>query len=179
MHALDWLGDLIVVLGQLIPRIFLVKQTHAAVIFTRAKTKAVKPGLHVYWPIWSEVKQICVVRQTVNLPYQTLTTKDKFGIVVAVTVIYTINDPLLALSTTDDIIDTIQDIAHWAVKRVVTSCDVAELLSGRVNNRKLDSVIRCRLQSDLNSYGVGIKQAFISEICLPYLVRVMSDITSN
>lgn len=179
MHALDWLGDLIVVVGNLIPRLFLVKQTHAAVIFTRSRAKALRPGMHIYWPVCSEVKQICVVRQTINLPYQTLTTKDKYGIVVAVTVVYTINEPLSALTTTDDILDTIQDISHWAVKRVITECNMSELIDGQINSKKLDTIIRHRMQNDLRSYGVCVKQAFISEICLPYLVRLMGDVASN
>lgn len=177
MHALDWLGDIAQWILTLVPRLVLVRKTHAGVKFTRGRAIVLKPGLHLVWPVWSEVEKVCVVRQTVNLPYQCLVASDGTGVVVAVTVVYTISDAMAALTGTDNLVDTVLDISHLAVKRVVQTCLTGELRDGSIkrNGRSynLDKLLRKRLSLDLSTYGVSVKQAFISEIAFPLMVRMI------
>lgn len=177
MHALDWLGDIAQWLLALVPRLVLVRKTHGAIRFTRGHSIVLKPGVHWYWPVWSEIQQICIVRQTLNLPYQSLVSSDGQGVVVAVTVVYEIADTLLALTATDNIVDTIGDISQWAIKRVVSVCSAEELRKGiAANGRKIDGILRAKLASDLKEYGVSVRQAFICEFSVPRMYRVMGDL---
>lgn len=174
MHALDWLGDLAQWLLALVPRLQHIRQTHGAVRFTRHHAVVLKPGLHLYWPVWSSIQTLCVVRQTLNLPYQCLMASDGVGVVVAVTVVYEIDDVGAALTTTDNITDTIGDIAQWAIKRVISAYSSTELRTGvTATGRKIDGIIRAKLAADLKTYGVLVRQAFICEFSTPRFFRVM------
>jgi modulator of FtsH protease HflK len=178
--VLDWLNDIVRGLLAFVPRPILVRKTHGAVIFTRAKASCVGPGLYWYWPIWSEVERTSVQRKTVNLPYQALTTLDGEQVVVAVTVVYKITNVEAALLETDDFQDTIQDISHRAVKRVVGACSSSALMAGRTDTGKsVDSLLRRRLNTDLSPYGVTVLQGFIGEIAKPYILRVMGDVLAT
>lgn len=174
MHALDWLGDLVRELARFIPRVVLIRNTRRGVRFTLGRATLVGPGLVCYWPLISEVETVSVVRQTLNLTYQSLIASSGTEVAIASTVVYTIDDPLLALTSTDDLTDTIGDVAQWGVKRLVTQCSCDELRAGRtVHNRSIDKMLRSKLGTDLQPYGVTVVQAFLTEISFPTAVRLM------
>lgn len=176
MHALDWLGWVAESILQLIPRLRLIRSTHAGVRFTRGEAFPLKAGLHVYWPIWSEIRELCVVRQTVDLRYQSLISSDGVGVVVSVTVVYEIDDALKALTLTDDIVDTIGDLAQRAVKTVVSSCTTEELKSGvRQKKRSVDRVLMAKIALDVREYGVRVVGAFIADISIPRMIHIISN----
>lgn len=177
---LDWLNDIVRGLLAFVPRPILVRKTHGAVLFRRSQAKRLTPGLWWYWPIWSQVVTVCVVRQTINLPFQALVSLDGEQLVLAVTVVYEIPDVEAALTGTDDITDTIQDVSHRAVKQVVSACSSSALLAGKTDKgRSVDSLLRKRLNADLAGYGVRVRQAFVSEISKPYIVRLMGDVVAT
>lgn len=180
MHALDWLGDIAQWLLTLIPRIHNIRKTHGAVKFTRGRATVLRPGTILYWPLLSEIQQICVVRQTINLPYQCLISSDGRGVTVAVTVVYEISDTLLALTSTDNVVDTIHDLSQLAIKGAVSACSSEELRKGRTEKgRSIDRILRAKLSRDLSGYGVLIKQAFIAEYATPRMIRLMTEAMSN
>ena len=175
MHALDWLGWLAESILQLIPRLRLIRSTHAGVRFTRGEAFPLRAGLHIYWPIWSEIQVICVVRQTVNLRYQSLFARDGVGVLVSVTVVYEIDDALLAITRTDNVTDTIGDLSQKAVKLVVSICSVEELKTGlRKQKRSVDAVLLSKLTLDVREYGVRVVEAFIADISLPRMLHIIS-----
>jgi len=174
MTAFDWLGDMVRWLGRFVPRVMLIRQTHRGVCFTLHKARKIGPGLVWYWPLISELVLVCIVRQTINLHYQCLITRDGKEIVIAVTVVLSIHDPLAAVTTTDDVLDTVSDMAQWGVKRVVSNCTAEELRSGKTdNNRSVDKLLRSKLGTDVAMYGVTIEQAFLNEMSFPTTVRLM------
>ena len=177
---LDWLNDIMRALLTLVPRPVLIRSTHAGVMFTRSKARQLTPGLWWYWPIWSEVVQSPTVRQTLNLTYQSLVASDGESVVIAVTVVYRIDDIHAALCETDNILDTIQDVAHGSVKRLVCRHSSSELQAGRTETGKsIDGMLRRRIQTDLSPFGVRVDRAFIVEFSRPYFVRLMGDNVSS
>ena len=75
--ALGWLQSIFDTILKLFPRLLIVGATHGGVKFVRgSKVVELKPGLHLYWPIVTEIETYCVVRQVIDLPTYTLTTKD-------------------------------------------------------------------------------------------------------
>ncbi len=184
MHALDWLGDLIHAISLVIPRLVQVRKTHGGVLFRRGKVIPIGPGMRWYWPIWSEIQQVSTVRQTLNLSYQCLISKDLEQLVVAAIVVYRIDNTLAALTETDNVQDTIHDVAMNALRRVVGSCTFAEIHTnkretGSDKKQSIDAMLRHRLQVDLASYGVAVDRAFLSDIARPLIVRLMGDVLSN
>lgn len=176
MHAFDWINTLADWLLSLVPRLRLIRSTHAGVLFTRGVARELQSGLHVYWPVWSEIQVICVVRQTVDLRYQSLISSDGVGVVVSVTVVYEIASPLRALTKTDDIIDTIGDMAQRAVKAVVSQCSIEELKTGkRPNKQAVDSVLAAKIRLDVEEYGVRVVGAFLADIAVPQMIHLISN----
>ena len=176
MHALDWFGWLMESILQIVPRIKHIRNTHGGVRFTLSKSFALKAGVHFYWPIWSEIREICIVRQTLDLRYQSLISKDGTGVVVSVTVVYEISDVLKAVTMTDNITDTIGDLAQKAVKLVVSQCTIEELKSGHRPNRKsVDNVLHEKVSLDVREYGVNVVGAFIADIAEPQMIHIIRN----
>ena len=83
------------------------------------KPKTLKPGLHFYWPLVTELETFPVVRQPVKLSRQTLTTKDNITVGVSGVVTYRIRDILAFFTNTYEGDDTIEDIALTSITQVV------------------------------------------------------------
>jgi regulator of protease activity HflC (stomatin/prohibitin superfamily) len=156
--ALAWLGQLIEWVGKLIPRLFIVKATHGGVRFKHGKNVTeLVPGVHVYWPIVTEIELWPVKRQTHSTPTQSLLTKDQKQVVVSGVVIYEIGDIVAALSKNWDINDTINDIAMVAITEVVASNELA-YLTEHLNEsvrRQLLAVTRKKL----SPFGIRVFKA--------------------
>lgn len=181
MHALDWLGDLIHAISLIIPRLILIRSTHAGVVFCRDTVKAIGPGLHLYWPVWSEVQTICMVRQSMNLSsYQCLISKDLQAVSVAAVIVYRVTDPVAALTTTDLLTDTLHDVSLNAIRLIVSSCDFSEIHSNvTAKGKRIDGILRTRLQANLGTYGVHVERAFLSDVARPLMIRLLTETQST
>lgn len=168
--ALAWLGHIIEWFGSLIPRLRVVRSTHGGVRFRHGKdAQPIKPGLRVYWPIVTELDILPVVRQTHNLPSQSLTTKDDKTIVVSGVVVYEIRDVVSALAKNWDISDTINDITMCAITQVITSHDYAYILeniTGSVQN-DLTHVTRRKLKS----YGIRVYRTALTDFSRALVIK--------
>ena len=95
---------------------------------------------------------------------------------MSVTVVYEIASPLRALTMTDDIIDTIGDMAQRAVKAVVSQCSIEELKTGkRPNKQSVDAVLASKIRLDVEEYGVRVVGAFLADIAVPQMVHLISN----
>jgi regulator of protease activity HflC (stomatin/prohibitin superfamily) len=169
MTGFGWLDDLVRGLLQLVPRPLLVKATHAGVMFTRSRARRIGPGLHWYWPVWSEALTYPVKRQSLNLPPQTLLLKDGETVVVSVAVVYDIDDVYRALVETYELLDTIRDVAQAAVKQVLLGKTLAAL---RDEQQGLDTELTRRARSLLHPYGIRVIRAYVTDLAKTRVYRV-------
>ena len=130
--ALGWFGEIVQACLSLIPRLIIVRATHEAVKWRCGKDAIrLKPGLHIYWPITTEVEQIVVARQPTNLVAQTLTTLDGKSVVVGAVIVYRINDAVQAIGRIKhDVDQTIGDITQAAIADIIASHTLAEIREG-------------------------------------------------
>lgn len=162
MSALSWIGDLFNAILKFVPRLVFVPATHGAVLFKRnGKYTVWRPGLHWYWPVWSEYITVPVVRQTLDLPSQTLMTEDLHTITIAVVLVYSIRNIGWALTRQWDIDDTVNDIGRTAVREHVATRTFDTLRSG---GAKEDKMLAKLLQSRLKQYGVNVQRASITDL---------------
>ena len=172
--AFAWIGNIVEWLGRLIPRIEIVRATHAGVKFVRGrKVKKMPPGLHVYWPITTEVCQIPAARQTHNLCTQTLMTKDRQAIIIGVVVVYSITDIVQALSDNWDVSDTISDITQTAVVSVVATTDLEIILS--TITEKVEHELTKATRERLKQYGVKVHKCAVTDFAPSQVIRVIAD----
>ena len=123
----------------------------------------VRSGLHLTWPMWTEVMMYPIVRQTINLPPQTLVTKDGKTIVISSIIIYEISNIELILVQTYDPETVIRDVAMGAIKMVVINKSSGEILS---ETRKIDQELTVAVRKILaDRFGVKVIRTMMTDIC--------------
>lgn len=155
----DWLRGILDTFTQVLPHLVHVKCTHGAVLFSGAKFRVLHPGIHVYFPFWSEPVVIPIERQAVDLPAQTLTCKDGVAVEVSATVVYRIQNVEKALTRTWDHDATVAEVAQRSVKNCVTRLESSRVLFA---SSGFDKLLRKRLIRELIPYGVQVQQAFLT-----------------
>ena len=102
-QALGWLGQLAEFVGSLFPRLLIVKTDQRCLKYVRGKRLVLLPaGLHVYWPLVTELEWCHVVRQVMVHRPHVLETQDGVTAVVAGVTAYTVSDPIKFLSENED-----------------------------------------------------------------------------
>ena len=170
--AFGWLGDLIRALVTILPRLSLIQSDERGVLYTFGRVKELKPGLHMWWPLWSHLAKCKVTRDTIHTSYQSLATKDDAEITVAVTIIFTIADAVTAVAKVSDFQGAVVDIVGVVVKRLVIQREWQQLKNEQV---EVDKLLSRRCRKRLAPYGVAVKSAYISELAKPYNVRLMQS----
>lgn len=172
--AFAWIGYVAEWLGAFIPRIKIIRSTHAGVRFRHGKyARAMGPGIHVYWPIVTEVDVIPVARQTQNLPSQSLMTKDGQQVVVSGIVVYSIKDVVAAISNNWDVTETISDITMTAIGEIVTTHTLDEMrgeLAGKVQ-KALTKVTRKKLAP----FGVRVFRTALTDFSTCIVLKTLGD----
>lgn len=118
--ALGWVGELAQFLGSLIPRLLVVKVDSRCLKYVRgSRLVLLDPGLHVYWPLVTELEWCHVVRQVVVHRSHVLETSDGVQVVAAGVTAYRVSDPVRFLAENEDPYSVIDDVAAAAIRQVV------------------------------------------------------------
>jgi regulator of protease activity HflC (stomatin/prohibitin superfamily) len=171
--ALGWIGDLVTWLVSWFPHLVVINKTHGGVKFVRGwKTKVLEPGMHWYWPITSDIIEIPVVRQSLELAGQTLTCEDGKTVFISVVLVYEIHDVHEALVDTWDFDETIADIAQKCTS-VEVSGHPRELML------KYPEVLVESLQESiedrLTAYGVTLRSVGVVNLAPTRAYRVVTE----
>lgn len=133
-----------------------------------------KPGLHLYWPMVTQIEIVPVARQTMSLPSQVLTTQDDKSIMVAGSVVYSITDMLLAYGGMNyDVPTTLDDVARAAIVELITS-KTLDQLKGCKTQINSDFTRLCRKR--LKIYGVGVRSAYFTDFAQCRVYRLVGNV---
>lgn len=158
---LDWLGEIIQAALRLVPRVSIIKSTHKGVAFVRGKNiRVVEPGLYVWWPLVTECQFYPVVRQSLDLPTQVLTTEDDLAVIISGVVVYTVNDIKTALTDQWDMNETIRVLSQAALRDVVCSVPFAYI---NQNRSQVESRLKTALKRELTPYGIDVVDAKLTD----------------
>ncbi len=168
----SWISDFVGWCVQCVPRLDLCDSRHGGVKFVgrifRAgvKTVEIKPGLYLWWPVTTEVQTIPKVRQSIDLPAQSLDTKDGKPVMVSMRLVVEVADVVKAITKTVDIEDLIMEIGGTAAVNSIVTRSYESLLKAqakRAPKGAAGSVIEKELleaaRKLLRSYGVKVIQA--------------------
>jgi regulator of protease activity HflC (stomatin/prohibitin superfamily) len=164
--------------GNLFPRITHVQQTHRAVKFAGSHAKELSPGIHWWWPLTTEIEEIPVARQTVNLPSQSLVTADGKSVVVGGVVIYSIKSAMDAICKNYDHEDTLKDVSMCTISRVISGLTWNDLLSEHRSGQLRVQLTKSARQS-LRPFGFRVSRADLTDISPARVFRVFQDRPSN
>ena len=168
--AFQWLSDLARWIGRLFPRWKVVTEAQGGVAFVRGYARLVEPGILWWWPAWTEIHVQEVVRQTLNLPPQSLMSSDGKDIAVSGIVVYEIVDPLTAFVKVHDLDDAIQDMSLASIKTVLWGCSVDEIDERAA---EIDEELCNECREKLRDWGVDVHNVFLSDVSNALVVRVL------
>lgn len=174
--VLGWLGQVFQALLSLVPRIGICRTTHGGVKFRRGcVVSEIRPGPFAWWPFLTEVELLPVVRQTLNLPTQRLTTRDGISVVAAGVVVYSIRNVVQALTANWDHDATIGDMSLSALARHVAAHTFDELLAAQAEDGSTDALTKI-CHADLSrKYGVDVERFFVSDFARARIYAVSGD----
>lgn len=159
--AFAWIGEIAKFFGSFFPRLLIVKSSHRAVKYVCGhKRVLLQPGVHVYWPIVTEIEVCAVVRQVLNLPTQLLETEDGHTVAVGGLIVYEIVDAETFLADNENAYEALDDVATGAIRKVIVSTKLQELRSGRA---KLDGRLTRETQKLLSDFGVRVMYARLTD----------------
>ena len=168
MDLFSILGELFRSLLKVVPRLVLVRSTHAGVKFRYgskvlkmdSKNGILKTGLHVVWPLVTEHEVLPVVRQAIDLPAQYLTTKDGSTIAVSGTLVFEVSDIVKAMTECSDFEDDITVISAAHVKQSLMKFTFDEI---KENSEAVDKRLTREMRSALRFAGVRVLEVCLSD----------------
>jgi regulator of protease activity HflC (stomatin/prohibitin superfamily) len=174
MSALSWISEIINWFGRFIPRLVIVRSTHAGVRFRHGYDPiAIEPGIRCYWPLVTEVEIVPVARQTHNLPTQALLTSDKKRVVVSGVVVYKVRDIVACVARNWDIADTINDITLVAVTKIVTTHTLDYLLEHLTD--EVQDKLSAETKKKLRVYGIGVYWTALTDFAECMIIKNISS----
>ncbi|MHC4225591.1 MAG: SPFH domain-containing protein [Planctomycetota bacterium] len=166
--AFQWINDLARWFARLVPRWKVITESQGGVAFVRGWARIIKPGIFWWWPAWTEIHVQEVVRQTLNLPPQSMMTRDRKDMAVSGIVVYEIADPLTAFVKVHDLDAAIQDMALASIKSVLWGRTLNEIYD---HAGELDQLLCAECRAKLSGWGVKIHSIFLSDLSNAMVVR--------
>lgn len=179
--GLDWLNDLVLWLARLVPRWDICEPTHRAVKLTgsifasligrqRMKVRTIEPGLYWYWPVRSRIIKYPVVRQSVDLSSQSLTTADGKPIMVSTVLVIEISDIEKAVTQNYDVDDTIREVGAAAAVSCVAPRRWVELRKAFAR-KEINAELKTSASKILRKYGVRVIEARFTDCVIHTALR--------
>jgi regulator of protease activity HflC (stomatin/prohibitin superfamily) len=164
------LGDLIQALLSLVPQLIVVEATHGGVRFRRGKiVKELKPGVHIYWPVVTEVVTLPVVRQPIDLPPQVITLQNG-PVAASAAIVYEIRDAVAALAETHDIDDLIENVGRVALFKQLTGSKWSDTMADHENG-ELRRHLTAEARKQLKKYGVHVFEMALTDFAKCVVIR--------
>lgn len=130
------------------------------------------PGFYFKWPIYDEVKIIPVKEQVINLPNQSVTTKDGKQLALSGAIRYEVDGPSRALLNVLDYDTSLQNLAMSVLASFVS----------RVNADRCDYDTLCKevleeLQSEAENWGLEVMDFWLTDFVEHKVYRIMTHDT--
>ena len=179
-QAFAWLNEIFSKILRLVPRIRIIRSTHAGVAFVRGKPRLIPSGcLCFYWPLWTEIELIPIRRQTLNLANQSLVTCDDPPIEITCSgiVVYEISDPLIAITSVRELDCAIADLALAEIRRSLYGQPYDCITAGTQLNG-LELAMTKSLGETLDEFGIRVINVFLSDLSTCRVFRHVGDSAS-
>jgi regulator of protease activity HflC (stomatin/prohibitin superfamily) len=136
----------------------------------------VTPGICLYNKLLSELEIYPTARQTTNLPYQALVTKDKYTLAVSAIVVYEVTDLVKAYGEAWDIEDLIKDISLAKVRLLLTSMKYDDVIE---DQESIDLSLTSSIKEELDDYGINVINSFFTDLAPSSNTLLMGSTGAN
>jgi regulator of protease activity HflC (stomatin/prohibitin superfamily) len=130
-------------------------------------------GWHWYWPFVEHIELVNIQEEGVDLPLQTVTTKDGVEVTFSANVFFVVKSARLAFLG-------VQDLDHWISRRSashlhrkVREWEYAELVS---HQKDLETSLKETLSTRLKKYGVEIVSVELTDFVRTRAYRLLQSV---
>jgi len=164
---IDWLVSLV---NEIKP-FFIIKEYEEAVRLRGGKySKSFKKGFYLKIPFYDEIIAQHVVITTLDLPSQSLVTKDGKNIVIKAIVKYKIYDVKIFLLEVYDAKDALSDVAQGIIKDIMISSSWEDCI-----NIEIDTLITRKVKNEVKKFGVLIEKVTLTNIGIIRSIRLFNE----
>lgn len=168
----DWLNRLFDKLFSLWPMFVIVSPTERAARVTFGKHyRIVGPGIYLIWPIVQYVIRMEVITQVVDLPAQTVWTKDRHELVVSGSLRYHIVDVEKSLFAVQDLDKALSTLAMCVILEYINTRMMDEC--NDINEVKKE--LRRGVADAASGWGVKIENVQLTDLGKVRSLRLFSD----
>lgn len=132
--------------------------------------RTLTPGFYLKIPFADRVYEDVVLTTTLELPPQTLTTKDGKQVVVKTIIKYDIPDIKLFMLSVYDAKDAMGDISQGIIKKTIAALNWEEC-----NDNELDNTVTKKVRAELKKWGLNIQSCTFTNIGLIRSIRLFND----
>lgn len=149
---------------------FVINQYDEGVLLRRGLFyKHVKGGIYFKIPFLDEVISVNVVTTTMELPAQSLYTKDKKHIVCKAIIKYSVEDVKTLLLETRDAVDAISDTTQGIIKDEIMDLNLSEIA------KDTDNAITIRARREAKRWGIKIDKVTFTNLGEIKSIRLFNE----
>lgn len=134
--------------------------------------KLLRPGIHLHRPIIDSIEKISTVPQTINLPTQSVLTKDGEAVTVSSNLEYKIHNARKVWTKVQDLDDSLHNTGMGYLSRFVRSYNYDKLA---VSTEKLEEEVLENLNEKVNPWGVTVNEFYITDFVKARQYRLFGD----
>lgn len=169
---LDTIGSFLESFASLFPRLFIVRKTEEGIKFKKGEIVIkLGPGLHIYWPLVSEIEVVPVVRQTLNLNSQTLMTQDGITVIASGVVVYTIKNITTYLVENYDAEESIAEVASGSVRDVIVNRTLKDIQENSRNTT--DRALTKAASEVLDVFGIEVEYLRLTDFAKARIINIV------
>lgn len=172
MTAFEWLNTIAQAIIKLFPSWQIIDTTQAGIKFVRGgRVVPFGPGLVFYWPAVTEIKIYPTNRQPINLPSQTIQTKDGAVLAVGGAFEYEVIDVEKVLTSLYNPDDSLRLLCAAVVHKVCADRTLAELKDQPALRRALRREMRARVAR----FGVRVLSASLTDFAPARVFKLLQS----
>ena len=153
-----------------IPPFAIVNQNESGVHLRGGLYKrTLKPGFHPKWPIYDEIQTVQVVEQIVNLPNQSVTTKDGKPLAISGAIRYEVADAKKALLEVCDYDLLLQNLAMATLGSYISRMNFKDCGYDMLCKEVLDE-----LSNEAENWGLDVMNFWVTDLAEHKVFRIMT-----
>lgn len=173
---LGWFGDIIQWFSLFIPRRVIVRATDKLIKFRWDGSVEEKgPGLRWYLPFTTEIVEITVVRQPLDIRPTRFVTKDYIPCIVDCTVTYYIENPIVFMTRNFDGHLALSECINSALRTKLSEMTFAEIQQSQTLNQELT----VKVDEDIEEFGVSIEYIRIQDLTWSIPISIIQNSESQ
>ena len=158
------------------PRLATIEPNEAGVFLRFGKYKRTLPaGMYFCYPIVDLVRKLDITPQVINLPDQSVTSKDGVSYAASGAVEYSIKDARKALLCVQNFDASLQNLAMGAIFEFINGRPSAGCTDGDALNAAVSKAVR----ASVHRWGLDVTSVYLHELSQCKVYRLMSHDNPN